>query len=183
MAEIALTKQAAAHRLIQSAVHMIEAEQDALAIHVVAASAVNLLRELLAERGPGLVEQTLQYGLWSAAKFRIEGKPTGLPEDEALDAIIDEVVQRIESGVVESHLDLNIKGAPQSERQFLDPILRPFNYLKHAQRDPLATLNETDVKPTYALNIAIAAYHFLFPGETMTADVVAFSQGHRWTNS
>ena len=176
MAEIKLTKQAAAHKLIVSATRMAYENQDALARHVVAASALNLLRELIATRGPNLTEHALQYSFYSQAMARIEGRTTGFEDEEAVQQILDGIVEAIKTGQVKSYTDLKIDVPTSEERRMLDPILRPFNYLKHAQRDPLATLDEADVKPLDALLFAIAAYYFLFPGEKMTPDILAFAK-------
>jgi len=181
LAEITLTKQAAAHRLIASSIRMANDGEDALARHVVAASAVNLLRELIADRGPNLTEHALQYSFYSQAMARIDGRPTGFENEEAVCAIVDRIVEAINAGQVKSYMDLRVEVSAAEERRMLDSILRPFNFLKHAQRDPLATLNQDDVNPLHALQVAIAAYYFLFPGETMTPDILAFVESEGWT--
>lgn len=182
MAGITLTKQSAAYRLIVSGIQMCNHDEDALAAHVVAASAVNLLRELIAARGPNLAEQALQYSFYSQAIARIEGRTTGFEEEPAVAEIVDRIVDAIKVGRVTSYKDLTIQIPATDERRWLDPILRPFNYLKHAQRDPLATLDEADVRPTDALLVAISAYYFLFPGEKMTKEISAFATSQGWAN-
>lgn len=167
-----MTKQAAALRLIEGAARMCAAGEDAVVVHVVAASALNLLRELLAKRGPGLVEQLLQAGVHQAALTRMQGGQ--VPEDEELKRQLDLIVDAIEAGAVTEPADLNVIMGPHTERGLLDPMLRPFNFLKHAQNDPLATLDEADVTPVEALSLAIVAYMMLFPGEAMSPSVQAF---------
>jgi hypothetical protein len=183
MADIKLTKQAAAHRLIISAARMATEDNDELATHVVAACAVNLLRELHTARGTDLTQHALQYSFYSQAVARIEGRPTGFEGSDVVEEIVDYVVAAIKSGNVKNHMDLKIDLPEGEDRRYLDPILKPFNYLKHAQRDPLATLDELDVDPLHALRVAIAAYYFLFPGEDMTPAIIEFCEAQGWTHT
>lgn len=171
-----MTKQGAALRLIESGARMIAADEDAVAVHVVAASALNLLRELLSQGGPGLVEQLMQAGFYKAALDRMAGKP--VPENEELERQLDLLIAAIESGVVVEPSDVGVLMDAQMERGLLDPMLRPFNFLKHAQRDPLATLDEADVKPVRALQLAIVAYLMLFPGDGLSEPVRSFLVAH-----
>lgn len=176
MTAATMTKQAAARRLIEGAARMSAVGEDAVAVHVVAASALNLLRELLAQRGPGLVEQLMQAGIYQTALLRMQGGQ--VPEHPEFERQLDLIIEAIEAGIVTEPADINLLMGPHSERGLLDPMLRPFNFLKHAQKDPLATLNEADVKPVEALNLAIVAYMMLFPGEGMSQPVRAFLAAH-----
>lgn len=174
MTNITLTKQAAARRLILNGIRMANRSDDPLAIHVVAASAVNMIRELLEQRGSGLAALGMRYGFYKAAKARAEGRQSGLPTYEALDSLLDQIAGYIKDGSVNSEEDITLTLPPGEERRMLDSILRPFNFLKHAQRDPLATLNEEDVLPIQALVHALAAFAFLFPGEPLPDEAIAF---------
>src|SRR3546814_16750620 len=70
-------KMTAAERLMQNAVDMIDRKDDPLAIHVVASSALSLLRELVATSGDDYVTQLVKDGLFRAAQSKIQVLPTG----------------------------------------------------------------------------------------------------------
>src|SRR3546814_16330995 len=91
-------KMTAAERLMQNALDMIDRKDDPLAIHVVASSALSLLRELVGTRGDDYVAQLIKDALFRAAQSTIQGLPTGLPESETVDHIFETVVHGIESG-------------------------------------------------------------------------------------
>ena len=176
MNNITLTKQAAARRLILNGIEMAKRSDDPLAIHVVAASALNLIRELLAQRGPDLSAQALRYGIFKAAMARAEGKDSGLPDDGSLDKVLDQIASAIKKGFVKKAEDITLQLPAGDDRRMFDPIIRPFNFLKHAQRDPTSTLDESDVNPIQALMYAIAAFAFLFPGEPLPYQMADFSK-------
>src|SRR3546814_11259530 len=91
-------KMTAAERLMQNAVDMIDRKDDPLAIHVVASSALSLLRELVATSGDDYVTQLVKDGLFRAAQSKIQGLPTGMREPETIDHIVDTVVRGTEEG-------------------------------------------------------------------------------------
>ena len=144
-------KMTAAERLMQSAVDMLERKDDPLAVHVVATSALSLLRELVATEGDDYVARLLNEAVFHAAQAKLQGLPTGLPEAQAVDDIVDKIVGGIEAGAVNSPAEKQI-------RAWLDYIFRPYNFLKHADQDPLATLDEADFDPEGALAHAMTAY-------------------------
>src|SRR3546814_2943667 len=76
---------------MQNAVDMIDRKDDPLAIHVVASSALSLLRELVATSGDDYVTQLVKDGLFRAAQSKIQGLPTGMRESETIDHIVDTV--------------------------------------------------------------------------------------------
>src|SRR3546814_19849043 len=78
-------KMTAAERLMQNAVDMIDRKDDPLAIHVVASSALSLLRELVATSGDDYVTQLVKDGLFRAAQSRLQCLPTGMRASETID--------------------------------------------------------------------------------------------------
>ena len=153
-----IDKMTAAERLIQSAVDMRDRKDDPLAVHVVASSALSLLRELVAAEGDDYVAQVLKDAAFRAAQAKLQGAPTGMPEAKEIDAIVDTVVAGIEAGAVQSPADIIITTPNKEVRAWLDYIFKPYNFLKHADRDPLATRDEADFDPEGALEHAITAY-------------------------
>ena len=151
-------KMTAAERLMRSAIDMLERKDDPLAVHVVATSALSLLRELVATEGDDYVARLLNEAVFHAAQAKLQGLPTGLPETQAVDDIVDKIVGGIEAGAVNSPADIVIVTPKKQIRAWLDYIFRPYNFLKHADRDPLATLDEADFDPEGALAHAMTAY-------------------------
>jgi hypothetical protein len=175
-----LTKQAVAHRLILSAVQMIEKGHDPLAVHCVAASASNLLRELVATRGQTYGSRVFGAALFENALARIERRvPVGrLPSDPVIDAIIDTVRQGIESGAINSAQDVDVEIPKHVERVAMNSVVAPFNFMKHADKDATTFLDEGDLRPIDATAHAIAAYALLFPGEALSDEVRSFLDSH-----
>ena len=128
-------KMTAAERLMQNAVDMIDRKDDPLAIHVVASSALSLLRELVGTSGDDYVARLIKDGL-----FR------------------ETVVRGIEEGGWKTAADVVVATPKNEVRAWLDYIFKPYNFLKHADRDPLATLDEGDFDPEGALAHAMTAY-------------------------
>lgn len=153
-----IDKMTAAERLIQSAVDMLDRKDDPLAVHVVASSALSLLRELVGVSGDDYVAQLLNEAVYRAAQAELQGLPTGMPDSEELDAIVNTVVAGIQAGAVKSPADIIITTPQKEIRAWLDYIFKPYNFLKHADRDPLATRDEADFDPEGALAHAMTAY-------------------------
>jgi len=57
-------------------------------------------------------------------------------------------------------------------------LIGPFNFLKHADKDPEGILAEQDVKPVEATSFAVTAYGFLFPDEELDPKVAKFLRQH-----
>ena len=175
---VALNKQEAAKRLIQSAVSMTNAGSDQLAVHVVATSALNLLRELMKVGGEGFTEKVISSALFFGATKKLEGKDTLLPDQPQLNELIDRMATDIEAGHLTDPSELKFKGARKLERQALRHLVDPYNFLKHADKDPLGTLEEADVQPVEATCFAVTAYSLLFPTDTFDEEIGKFLDVH-----
>ncbi len=162
-----VTKLDAAERLIVTGIVMLERGDDPLAVHVVAASALNMLRELIHHGGDNYVTQVLKQGLFHAANAELSGKPITLPTNTYIEEMIDRVVVGIKDGEFNGPAALPVEIDTANARKLLDYIIAPFNFLKHAQRDPLATLDESDVDPKSAIMHALTAYGMLAPGKPL----------------
>lgn len=168
----------AADRLIVSGIRMMERGDDPLAIHVVATSALNMLRELIKHGGDDYNARVLKEGLFYAASCRSKGAEIAIPTTPEMDAIVDKVVSGINAGEVHQASDLIINLNAEECRKLLDYINRPYNFLKHAQRDPLATLDDSDVDPKGAIIHAITAMKFLEAGRKLPEEVSTFLTKH-----
>ncbi|RSY81075.1 hypothetical protein DAH66_15395 [Sphingomonas koreensis] len=173
-----IDKPAAAERMIVSAIAMSERGDDPLAIHVVASSALNLLRELIEKSGDNYVAQVLKLGVFTMAAARAKGEPVTLPTNPDIDALIDSVAAGIEAGEVNQPSDLTIALSTEALRDMIGYIIRPFNFLKHAQRDPLATLDEADVDADGAIGHALTAFTLVCPGKPLPDQIKPFLERH-----
>lgn len=171
-------KLTAAERLIVSGIEMVERGDDPLAIHVVATSALNLLREMIAKGGEDYSAWVLRQGLFHAATAQLKGTPAKLPTTPEIDALIGDVAAGIDKGEIKEPSDLKVTLTTEALRKLLDYIIRPFNFLKHAQRDPLATLDESDVDPEGAIIHALTAFSVLAPGQALPDQVAPFLAKH-----
>lgn len=168
----------AAERLIVSGIRMSGRGDDPFAVHVVASSALNMLRELIQEGGDDYSAWVLRQGLFLLASARLKGAPINLPTTPEIDALIDDVAAGIGKGAIKEPSDLTITLSADERRKLVAYIIRPFNFLKHAQRDPLATLDESDVDPDGAIIHALTAYSMLCPEKPLPEEVAPFLKAH-----
>lgn len=175
---MALDKQEAAKRLIQSAVSMTNAGSDQLAVHVVATSALNLLRELMKVGGESFTEKVIRSALFYGATRKLEGKDTLLSDQPELNELVDRMAADIEAGHLTDPGELTVKDAGKLERETLRHLVDPYNFLKHADKDPLGTLDEGDVQPVQATCFAVTAYSLLFPTDTFDEEIGKFLDLH-----
>lgn len=173
-----IDKPAAAERMIVSAIAMSDRGDDPLAIHVVAASALNLLRELIEKSGDNYVVQVLKLGVFTAATARLKSEPITLPTNPAIDALIEKVMGGIDAGEIKQASDLIVTLSADELRDMLGYIIRPFNFLKHAQRDPLATLDESDFDPDGVIIHALTAFSLICPGKPLPKEIAPFLAKH-----
>lgn len=174
----AIDKASAAERMVVSAMVMAERGEDALAIHVVAASALNVLRDLIEKSGDEYVEQGFRIGLFAMATARRKCEPLGLPTNAAIDAIVANIVAGIEAGEVTQPSDLILNFSAAERRAMLGYIVTPYNFLKHADRDPLATLDEGDFDPDGAIAHALSALTMVCPGKELPETVRGYLDRH-----
>jgi len=163
MAEI--DKATTAERVVVSTVIMAERGEDPLAIHIVAASALNVLRELIKKAGDEYVEQVLKIGAFTIASARLKGERVDLPTNAEMDAVVDKVIGGIEAGEVMQAADLVINLSAEGQRGFLDGIVKPYNFLKHADKDPLDTMDDSDIDSDYVIRHALSALTMVIPGK------------------
>jgi len=168
---IEITKQSAAYRLIHAAIHMHDSSEDVLATKVVAASALNILRELLRKRGETFDERVTKQLLWEAARGCLIGERKMGPEFRELDPIILDIAEQIRNGKVKSSDEIFVGGAslPISLQ-----IIKSYNFLKHADRDPMALLSEETVDAEGAIMLAVYAFSMVFPAEMPSQQMIDY---------
>jgi hypothetical protein len=173
-----IDKLEAAERLIVAGIGMSERGEDPLAIHVVASSTLSLLRELIQANGDNYAARVLKEGLFHAASFELAGKPVPLPTTPEIDALIHNVAAGINGGQIKTSDDIKVTLNTDELRDLLAYIIRPFNFLKHAQRDPLATLDDDDVDPQGTIIHALTAYGMLRPTQALPDTIAPFLAKH-----
>lgn len=181
MTSLTLTKQAAAHRLLLGSVRYFEQEQsDPVVVHVIASSAMSLLRELIGTRGKSYAEVTFASVFYEYAIARIENREPIAPEipEVRSSPIVDDIERRIIEGEIHSSRDVRINIPKATERALLAHIFEPYNFLKHADRDPNDSLELSKIDPISAIAHAIAAYSFLFPNEKLDPDIRLFLEAY-----
>ena len=156
---------------------MLDRGDDPLAVHVTAASALSILKELLEQRGKSFQSRAFTEGMYQAALSRRQGKPP-MQMGEEVDRVVGLILAGIEDGSIRSSSDVNLSLSKGDEYELLRHITAPFNFLKHASRDPAGLIDEGEVKPIEATIYAVAAYSMLFPGDHLPPEVMSFVDSH-----
>lgn len=161
MADVYVNKVGAAERLISAAIDMAAMGCDPLATFVVAASARKSLSEIKAKRGGEHVQDLHRCGFFYMARDLRLGR-LSLHELEAmgLSEVVCEVADAIERGEVFGPEDLTFTGIP-TDRLYWNGKNRPFNYLKHADRDTEGLLDVTDIDVDWTIREAAALFRQL----------------------
>lgn len=176
-----IDKPSAAERMIVNAITMSDRGDDPLAIHVVAASALNLLRELVDSTGDPYVAQVLKLGIFSIASARMKGEVVTIPTTPEIDALVEGVVLGIQSGEISDPSELDVALTTAELRDMLGYIVRPYNFLKHADRDPLETLDESDLNPDGVIIHALTAFSMVCPSKPLPDKIAPFLTKHGLT--
>jgi len=175
---VKITKQAAARQLIQSAVRMCSDSSDAMAAHLIAASALGIIRDLIAKRGHTYQSRALSEGFFAAAKARLKGEPDIFPQNPEFDKIVDNIAVKIRDGSIKRAGDVLVQMPQHFERTLTAHIFGPAGFLKHADRRPDEVIDLADVRPIEATMHAITAYALLFPAQRISPEVERFVHMH-----
>jgi hypothetical protein len=177
-ARIYIRKEAAAQRQLDAAIRMRLASEDELAIHTVAAAAYRILRDLKEKHGRSELTDRLDLGIFLYASDLVSGKIDELPADVAeskmLAQIIADVSAAIRRGEVKSEKDVMQKLAINGETSFWNKFNWPTNFLKHADRQPGATLALDEVNNDLLLMHATAAYVELMGAGSSTPEMLVY---------
>ena len=157
---------------------MFDRGDDKLATFVVASAAYSTLRELVKAKGDSFQIAMLRAALFGEAKRRLLGLPAMLSDEPSVETIVDEIAERIRSGEIKNEDDLKLVLSKDDEREMIRHQTDPYNFLKHADRDPGGSLDEDEIDPFNVIVSALAAYSALFPFETMPMEVPLFLKKH-----
>lgn len=174
MGEVAITKASAATRLLDAAILMFFRGDDELATHLTASASSRLLTDLYESAGGDLHVDRIAGGFHQLGLDFIAGT---LPEFATTDPIALEIAEQIaigiRSGAINCPEDLNLELSKSHRRELIRLQNKNYNFLKHADMDPLAVLDESELDNIGAIQAAMATYSELFPGQ-VTSPMIAF---------
>lgn len=158
---IKLTKQAIAVRLIRSAVISYLRDDDKLAVFLLARSAMRILHDLSEHRDADSIELNLKRGFFYWAKELSENQFQGPDE---IRENLEPLALNIVKGRLSKPEEIDLKGYTDTQKkEVLSRINKEYNFIKHADRDPIASINEGDVDHVLALQMACQSLFDLFP--------------------
>jgi hypothetical protein len=171
LANIHISKIAAASRQLDAAIRMFFKKEDDLAIHTIASASFRILRDVTEKRGKNFTADVLRNGIYAMARLYAGGR---LPEDQLkliqstpLMRIIEEIVAQGES------FDADLINVPMNRKQ--EQRAWPSNaanFLKHADLDSEGYLSADEVKNENVLIGACVAYVELM--KMPTREITAF---------
>lgn len=135
-------------QLAAAAIRMYFLELDPLAVHTVSSAAHNVLADLLQDRGKDASVHGVIYGIMRAAKDLHSGEITEGDIQKWGDGALELIEQCLE--LFEENPDLDIDqipslAPPDDQRAYWSDRRRAYNYLKHADRDAQALLDEATI--------------------------------------
>ena len=180
-AVLVINKLEAARRQIDAAIRMTFDNEDELAIHTVAAAGYRILREILAKRGRHDLEELLRIGVYSWSESLAHGK---LSDNELkyLKSLEPPWVFDLVSNVADAIRLNGEKITPDDVPAFLGQegkiqhyrsMSQTADFLKHADRDPKATLSLKDVNNSELILHASVAYYLV--AHSVTPEMVFFN--------
>lgn len=143
-----VNKLSVGERQLAAAIRMYFLELDPLAIHTVSSAAHNVLADLLQERGKDASVHGVIYGIIRAAKDLHSGAITEKEIQNWGEGAFELVKQYSKLFEEDPDLDLDqINSSAPSEfvRAYWADRRRSYNYLKHADRDARALLDEATI--------------------------------------
>lgn len=175
-AQVYVTKLAAARRLLRTAIRLHFDGEDALAVHVVAAAAYGVLRDLWTAKGgseAARVSEIFVLGLLSLAKLKTRGElPSEFSADDHLMETLDRLIERfqLQPDSDLSSLEHAVSMDQSSTKAFWNESNRVSNFLKHADsrfaaRDEQVALALDQVDNVTLLLRATDSYESLAPDD------------------
>ena len=158
-ASIHVTKLAAAERQLRAAIRMFFVEEDELAVHTIASAAYRLLADLKDFRGMDEAADShltaIFYAVRSYKRGILPKHMTGNPE---LMAQIAEMATILPIETDSKIADVKASIDAESAQRYWRNRNKAANFLKHADKDPSATLDVTDVDNARLLMQCLSAY-------------------------
>ena len=163
MAEIHITKLAAARRQLQAAIRMFFAGEDELAVHTVASAAYSLIKDIKRSRGRDEVADVYSAMLfYNVRDYRRGTLPRNLADNAEYMKHVREWAEALPSITKNSkYEDLGVTVPREVVRRFWKSRNKVFNFLKHADNDSEKHISLDEVKNFELLIQAIGAYYDL----------------------
>lgn len=116
--------------------------------------------------------------MFAAAKAKISGNPISLPTNPEIESLIEGLAGDIEAGAISEPSDLTINLDQNELVEMLKYITTPYNFLKHADRDPFATLDESGFDTEGAIGHALTALTMVCPGKPLSDKIRPYLERH-----
>ena len=155
MAEIHVTKLAAAQRQLQAAIRMLFGGEDELAVHVVASAAYRLIRDLKERRGHDEVGDVYQTMFFYVVRDYHRGTlPKNLAEDAEFMRHVSEWADALPITADTKYDDVSVRVSPALAERFWKDRNKVYNFLKHADRDAEEHISLDDVDNLHLMMLA-----------------------------
>lgn len=165
-ASIHVTKSAAAERQLRAAIRMFFLEEDELAIYTIAFAAYRLLADLKDHRGMDEAADAHLTSIFYAVRSYKRGNlPKHMTGNAELMAQIAEMAETLPISADSKLADVTASIDAESNRQYWRKWKKAANFLKHADTDPSASLDVTDVDNAQLLMQCLSAYLDLFKSQ------------------
>lgn len=159
IASVHVTKFAAAERQLRAAIRMFFVEEDELAIHTIASAALRLLADLKDDRGMDeAADAHLTAIFYAVRSYKRDTLPKHMTSNPELMAQIVEMAAILPIEEDSKIADVKVTLDAESAQRYWRNRNKAANFLKHADKDPGATLDVTDVDNAYLLMQCLSAY-------------------------
>ena len=147
MAEIHITKLAAAQRQLQAAIRMFFAKEDDLAVHTVASAAYRLISDLQKSRGRDEVDEYYKTSVFYLVRdYRRGTLPKYLSDDAEAMNYVRELAEALPLiAKTTAYEDISVRVDPELAKRFWKRRNKVFNFLKHADKDAGKQISMTEV--------------------------------------
>ena len=159
MAEIHVTKLAAAKRQLCAAVRIYFAGEDELAVHIVASAAYRLISDLKSQRGRDEVGDYYLNNVFYAVRSYRRGKlPSYMTDNPELMESIHRWAKEFPITATSEYEDIVALVSPDVAQKFWRKRSKIANFLKHADRDSCAHISMEEVDNLTLLMQAHSSY-------------------------
>ena len=180
IAQTEIDKKETASRLIRAGVKMLECEVDDIAVHIIGSAALRLLSDLLEVKGRQFETELFRLAIFEDAKRIVVGLKPVLPDHPGIDEVTARLVSRLRSGLVSTVEDVSLTWDDDDRRILARTHLRPYDFARHADRNPSETIDLSEFRPSYVLSLAISALAFLDPGRPVEPEIQEFIEKSRY---
>ena len=158
MAEIHVTKLAAAQRQLRAAIRMFFGPEDELAVHTVASAAYRLTRDLKKRRGHDEVGDVYQTMFFYVVRDYHRGTlPKTLADDAKFMRFVRELADALPITENTEYEDVSVRVSPELAKRFWKDRNKVFNFLKHADHDAEEHISLDEVDNFHLLMLAFGS--------------------------